>query len=82
MESIDFCYWPQGYFEIENPKSGIAKEQVETIKEHLSLVFVKVTNTEHVPEKTNELKNINELKKTNELSRDDICLPHSTRRYC
>jgi len=38
MNSIDFCYWLQGYFEVANP-SAIPAEQTELIKNHLNLVF-------------------------------------------
>ena len=44
MKATEFCYWLQGYFEIdaESSKPGIylTGEQVELIKRHLSLVFV------------------------------------------
>jgi len=39
MTSRDFCYWLQGYFEVADPES-IPEEQVEVIKNHLSMVFV------------------------------------------
>ena len=38
MNSIDFCFWLQGYFEISNSKS-LSDEQVEVIKNHLALTF-------------------------------------------
>jgi len=38
MTSRDFCYWMQGFFEIQNPES-IEKDKVEMIKKHLNLVF-------------------------------------------
>jgi hypothetical protein len=38
MNSVDFCFWLQGYFEISN--SGVVSpSQVECIKNHLNLVF-------------------------------------------
>jgi len=47
MTSRDFCYWLQGYFEIQeaghppNAKVdiGITSERVAVIKKHLALVF-------------------------------------------
>lgn len=42
MNSESFCYWLHGYFEL----SGVTKldeAQVKMIKEHLALVFTKVT---------------------------------------
>ena len=44
MTSRDFCYWLQGYFEIEKKRAGeipmLGAEQVQCIAEHLALVFV------------------------------------------
>lgn len=41
MQSRDFCYWLQGYFEIEgSDRTNLNANQVEAIKKHLSLVFV------------------------------------------
>lgn len=42
MTPDQFCYWLQGYFEISG-STKLNKEQVDVIKEHLSLVFNKVT---------------------------------------
>jgi hypothetical protein len=38
MQSTDFCYWLQGWFELEEPKK-ITSEQLDTISAHLALVF-------------------------------------------
>lgn len=38
MNSIDFCYWLQGHFEISSAKE-LTEEQVTIIKNHLNLVF-------------------------------------------
>lgn len=38
MQSTDFCYWLQGWFELEEPKN-INATQLDTISEHLALVF-------------------------------------------
>ena len=38
MNTIDFCYWLQGYFEISEGKE-LSEKQVEIIKNHLNLVF-------------------------------------------
>ena len=38
MTSRDFCYWLQGYFEI-NPQDIPNQNQIEIIKKHLNLVF-------------------------------------------
>lgn len=42
MTSENFCYWLQGYLEIEDP-SNINEGKLQIIKDHLSLVFTKVT---------------------------------------
>lgn len=39
MNSIDFCFWLQGYFEISGSKE-ISPAQTEVVKAHLALVFV------------------------------------------
>ena len=38
MNSIDFCFWLQGCFEITDTDS-LTDEQVKIIKSHLNLVF-------------------------------------------
>lgn len=38
MTSRDFCYWLQGAFEV-HPQGVLSKEQTDTIKRHLALVF-------------------------------------------
>ena len=64
MNTIDFCYWLQGYFEISGA-SEISAEQAQVIQNHLNLVFkheidplresqtetpVSVLNTAHSPQ--------------------------------
>ncbi len=45
MTSRDFCYWLQGYFEIDrhntNPEASLSlvMDQVDCIKKHLAMVF-------------------------------------------
>jgi len=38
MKSVEFCYWLQGLFELQNPKSLNAM-QTNEIKKHLAMVF-------------------------------------------
>lgn len=38
MTPENFCYWLQGYFEIEEP-DFLSKGQIRMIRDHLSLVF-------------------------------------------
>lgn len=42
MTSRNFTYWLQGFFELTD-SDKLTEEQVRMIKEHLSLVFTKVT---------------------------------------
>lgn len=39
MTSRDFCYWLRGYFELASADE-LSTSQVETIKQHLSMVFI------------------------------------------
>jgi len=38
MTSRDFCYWLQGFFEIQDPKR-LTETQIQMIKKHLNMVF-------------------------------------------
>lgn len=38
MNTIDFCFWLQGYFEISG-SNEISADQVKIIQDHLNLVF-------------------------------------------
>ncbi len=40
MKSDQFVYWLQGYFELSEPNKALTPEQVQTIKNHLKLVFL------------------------------------------
>lgn len=42
MEPINFVYWLQGYLELQDPKT-IDAPKVQMIKDHIALVFNKVT---------------------------------------
>lgn len=48
MTPQDFCYWLQGFIEIAEPKT-ISEKQLEEIKNHLRLVFNKVSDRQLVP---------------------------------
>lgn len=39
MTSRDFCFWLQGFFEINGDTNEITTEQSQIIQRHLSLVF-------------------------------------------
>lgn len=39
MQTRDFCFWLQGFFELNPDSNKLSKEQVELIKTHLDLVF-------------------------------------------
>ncbi len=42
MQPINFCYWLQGWIELQNPNE-ITPVQLQEIKNHLSLVLEKKT---------------------------------------
>lgn len=42
MNTQDFCYWLQGFFELTG-EDKLSEQQVKMIKEHLQLVFNKQT---------------------------------------
>jgi hypothetical protein len=48
MNSTEFCYWLQGWFELNKTidhRDGASKETLDVIEQHLQLVFDKVTET-------------------------------------
>jgi hypothetical protein len=47
MTPEQFCYWLQGLVEIGKPEQ-LNKEQIQIIKEHLDLVFTKVTGDQTI----------------------------------
>lgn len=68
MESINFTYWLQGFFEISDSKT-LNEKQVQIIKDHLDLVFTKVTPDRNGMVKKNDLtieKIKNEFNKASE----------------
>lgn len=40
MRSVDFCYFLQGFFELSDANTPLTEKQVQTIKNHLKLVFL------------------------------------------
>ncbi len=43
MTTTEFAYWLQGYFELTDSGQQMSAQQVQIIKDHLNLVFTKVT---------------------------------------
>lgn len=43
MNSDQFVYWLQGFFEIADQKHNLTPQQMQIIKDHLNLVFEKKT---------------------------------------
>lgn len=43
MDSLQFAYWLQGYFELTDSGKPLSAEQAQIIKDHLELVFKKET---------------------------------------
>ena len=40
MRSDQFVFWLQGFFELSEPNTPLTEKQVQTIKNHLKLVFL------------------------------------------
>lgn len=74
MEAIAFCYWLQGFMEMQDPKE-LNCVQTQMIKDHLNLVFDKVTpNLNSMPEgfKKLEIKPDSKRKKITLKSSDKL----------
>lgn len=39
MQSRDFCFWLNGFFELGGGADGFTTQQVALVKQHLALVF-------------------------------------------
>jgi len=69
MQSRDFCFWLQGYFEITDPDfKGVvlAPPQVQAIRNHLALVFKHEIDPSMGDQKhQNELNKIHGIAKSN-----------------
>ncbi len=46
MTSENFVYWLQGYFELAKNNEGLTSDQVNIIKEHISLVLENRTESD------------------------------------
>lgn len=53
MDSQNFCYWLKGFFEISS-SNELTEKQTQIIRDHLDLVFNKVTPNREV-EKTEDV---------------------------
>jgi hypothetical protein len=69
MQSRDFCYWLQGFFEIAGTNSTLTKAQCKTIQAHLAMVFAHEIDPSHgTPEHRAELQDIHDnAKRVDEL---------------
>ena len=94
MDEKAFCYWLQGFFEMTEADT-LSKKQVLMIKEHLNLVFTKVTGDVKKPlddlaQKTapawlNPRVNFDAdepVCKTDKFLKQKCSLPQRERRYC
>ena len=48
MTEKEFCRWLQGHFELNPDNNQLTEEQVKMIKQHLQLVFTKVTSEPYI----------------------------------
>ncbi len=49
MDSLNFVYWLNGYFDLSAPNQGLTPEQVQVIKNHLALVLKQVVEPVKLP---------------------------------
>jgi len=59
MNSIDFCFWLQGFFEISGSEE-MTDEQVKIVKKHLNLTFVHEIDPLREKQTTATLEELNE----------------------
>ena len=52
MKSVEFAYWLQGFFELAEPNTALTPKQVQTIKNHLKLVFLHEIDPSYSDNKT------------------------------
>ena len=67
MTSDQYCFWLQGFFEISG-QNELTPQQVQIIKDHLTLVFNKVTP----PYPTGEITPDSSIKFPNVITRSNI----------
>jgi hypothetical protein len=77
MNSTEFCYWLQGYLELRDDDRPLTAKQVQIIKDHLALVFNKVTPDRKVePAKAEEELDVWPTIEINPFDRPDVfCAP-------
>ena len=56
MTSRDFCYWLQGHLELTNP-THISGRALDSIKKHLSMVFLHEIDASFPKEQQSALNN-------------------------
>ena len=66
MNSRDFCFWLQGFFEINGSNSGpvdsvLTASQIQVIKNHLNLVFIHDID-QTMPDATGKLQEVHDGK--------------------
>jgi len=79
MTPENFCYWLQGWFELNRTidhREGISKEGLKVIEEHLQLVFMKVTSEPEI-----KPINVEEWKKLFEEYKKNSTYPNWTPLY-
>ena len=57
MKSQEFCYWLQGFFELQNPET-LTEDQVQAIKNHLNMVFLHDIDKSYPASQQDELNNL------------------------
>ena len=60
MNTVDFCYWLQGYFELSE-SNELTEKQVQMIKNHLDLVFLHEIDPAREKESNASKQELNEV---------------------
>lgn len=73
MNSTEFAYWLQGFLELREDDKPLTSKQVQIIKDHLALVFDKVTPDRKVePTKPEEEPDVWPSVEINPFDRSDV----------
>ena len=76
MNSVEFAYWLQGYFELRDNDEPLTAKQVQIIKDHLALVFNKVTPDREAKTEKEEYPDVRPNLRDVRFDRPDlICAP-------
>lgn len=81
MSPEQFAFWLNGFFEIQNPKT-LDEKQTQQVKDHLALVFNKVTPERNILEDFRMPDNFEVPDNLTPGSPQRFCRPGSTGSIC